>query len=53
LELPGPTGPAFLLKSCWKEEEQKAPRRLTVGRTHTFTLKPFEVLVLEAIPERS
>jgi hypothetical protein len=49
-ELPGPAGPAFLLKSPWKEEVQKSPRRLSVGRPHTFTLKPFEVLVLEAIP---
>ena len=49
-ELPANTPRNYRLASPWKED-RGAPR-LTVhaGEPHTFKLKPFEVLVLEATP---
>jgi hypothetical protein len=52
LELPRPEKRNFLLQSPWKEEKHQKPLRLSAGRAHTFTLKPFEVIFLEAIPEQ-
>lgn len=49
-ELPRQAALNFTLNSPWKETRNSTPLRLMTGRAHTFTLKPFEVLVLEATP---
>jgi hypothetical protein len=37
----------FILKSPWADEADKPAVTLTVGKSHTFKLEPFEVMVLE------
>jgi hypothetical protein len=49
-ELPGQAARRYLLKSPWKEDSAKPGIELSAGQPHTFILKPFEVLVLEAQP---
>ena len=50
-ELPAGATQAYSLKSPWKDAAAAAPIRLTAGASHTFALKPFQVLVLEATPQ--
>jgi hypothetical protein len=51
-ELPASATKRFALKSPWKEDRQQVPFQLTAGQVHNFTLKPFEVVVLDALPVR-
>jgi len=37
----------FTMKSPWADEAGKPAITLTAGKIHTFTLAPFEVLVIE------
>jgi hypothetical protein len=49
-ELPHGAARTFSLKSPWAEEADRAAIVLSAGKEHTFELKPFEVLVFEAMP---
>jgi hypothetical protein len=49
-ELPPKSARRFLARSPWKHDQNGAPVSLTTGHKHTFTLEPFEVLTLEALP---
>jgi hypothetical protein len=49
-ELPPKSARRFLARSPWKYDQNGAPVSLTTGHKHTFTLEPFEVLTLEALP---
>jgi hypothetical protein len=42
---------AYSLKSPWKKDQANPPLRLAAGNSHTFNLKPFEILTFEAAPE--
>lgn len=50
-ELPSNASRSYSLGTPWKKDAAVAPLRLSEGQTHTFKLKPFEVLTLEANPE--
>jgi hypothetical protein len=50
-ELPSGSPRTYLLKSPWKEDAAATPIRATAGEPRSFTLKPFEVLVFDAIPQ--
>lgn len=50
-ELPLPASRAFRAHSPWKQDRDTKPIRLVAGEPYTFSLKPFEVLNLEAFPE--
>jgi hypothetical protein len=50
LELP-PRGPTtYLLKSPWAEDASKPALRAEAGKLLPITLKPFEIVVLDALP---
>ncbi|MBM4027011.1 MAG: enterotoxin [Planctomycetes bacterium] len=49
-ELPEGAAKQYSLKSPWKEDAAKPARTLSAGAEHTFELKPFEVLVFDALP---
>ena len=49
-ELPTGAAQKYSLKSPWKEDANKAVIVLSAGKEHTFELKPFEVLVFNAMP---
>jgi hypothetical protein len=49
-ELPPNSPHRFLARSPWKADQNAAPVSLVAGQQHAFTLKPFEVLTLEALP---
>ena len=49
-ELPSGASRRFVAHSPWKENDGAPAVPLEAGRPHTFTLAPFEVLNLEAIP---
>ena len=49
-ELPANGPLKYDLESPWKKDAGERPLALTAGRPHTFALKPFEVLVFEALP---
>ena len=49
-ELPQGAAPRYALKSPWKSDVATAELPLAAGQEHTFELKPFEVLVLDARP---
>jgi hypothetical protein len=49
-ELPPKSACHFLARSPWKADQNVAPVSLVAGQQHTFTLRPFEVLTLEALP---
>jgi hypothetical protein len=51
LELPPDAPRRFLAHSPWKQERGAPPVSLKAGEEHVFTLQPFEVLTLEALPE--
>jgi len=50
-ELPAGAPRKFLAHSPWRRDREDKPIVLVSGELHTFTLKPFEVLSLEALPE--
>ena len=49
-ELPANATRGYSLHSPWKEDRQQASVRVQAGEAHTFSLKPFEVLVLDGTP---
>jgi hypothetical protein len=49
-ELPSGAPGRFLACSRWNQHGTPAPLALSAGEKHTFTLEPFEVLTLEALP---
>ena len=49
-ELPPGFRLAYTLHSPWKEDREQPSIQVTGGQPHTFSLKPFEVLVLESTP---
>ena len=49
-ELPPESPRRFLASSPWKQDNTAPPTSLEAGQKHTFTLGPFEVLTLEALP---
>ena len=46
-ELPTDAARTYQLRSPWKEDRGLESLRVAAGQPHTFSLKPFEVLVLE------
>jgi hypothetical protein len=46
---PGPQG-GYSLKSPWTKDADSAAIELIAGKEHTFELRPFEVLVFDAMP---
>lgn len=51
-ELPSNFTPAYTLHSPWKEDREQPGVSIMDGQLHTFSLKPFEVLVLEGAASR-
>ena len=49
-ELPDGAAEKYSLKSPWKEDAGSEAIVLKAGKTHTFELKPFDVLVFDATP---
>jgi len=49
-ELPAGAPRSYSLRSPWKEDAALPAIHVTAGRPHAFSLKPFEVLVLDAVP---
>jgi hypothetical protein len=49
-ELPSGAAEKYSLKSPWKEDAGSEATVLSAGEGHTFELKPFEVLVFDAVP---
>ena len=49
-ELPPESPRRFLARSPWRHDNTATPTSLEAGQEHTFTLRPFEVLTLEALP---
>jgi hypothetical protein len=49
-ELPTGAPRNFTAHSPWKSDQNEKPVSLIAGKVHTFHLRPFEVLNLEAIP---
>ena len=49
-ELPTGAVEKYSFKSPWKDDANQAAIVLSAGKTHTFELKPFEVLVFDAAP---
>ncbi len=50
LELPGGAPRSFSARSPWQEDRDQSSVNIEVGTPHSFTLRPFEVLTLEATP---
>ena len=51
-ELPPEAPHRFLASSPWKQDSAATPVSLAAGEKHTFSLSPFEVLTLEALPRQ-
>jgi hypothetical protein len=51
-ELPPNFPPAYTLHSPWKEDREQPSVSLVGGQLHTFSLKPFQVLVFEGAASR-
>ena len=51
-ELPVKSAKQFQARSPWAGDQDSAAISLSAGEKHTFTLRPFEVLNLEALPEK-
>jgi hypothetical protein len=51
-ELPADAARAYQLRSPWKEDSAQDGLRITAGQPHTFSLGPFEVLVLDGAPAK-
>ena len=49
-ELPKGAAQKYSLKSPWKKDAAEAAIAVRAGTEHTFELKPFEVLVFDAMP---
>jgi len=49
-ELPSRAARRFVAKSPWKQDGGATPVSLEAGEAHSFALRPFEVLTLEAVP---
>ncbi|MBN1507943.1 MAG: hypothetical protein JW955_13915 [Sedimentisphaerales bacterium] len=49
-ELPEGAAQKYSLKSPWKSDVSMPPVELSAGREHIFELKPFDVLVFDAMP---
>ncbi len=49
-ELPEGAAKKFTARSPWKKDQALKPVALVAGKVHTFHLRPFEVLNLEALP---
>jgi hypothetical protein len=49
-ELPANAARAYSLHSPWKEDRQQPGVSVKAGEAHRFSLKPFEVLVLDGTP---
>ncbi len=52
-ELPENAAQRYVLKSPWKTDTGKQPITLDASKSHTFSLKPFEVLVFDANPVKT
>ncbi|NUQ63985.1 MAG: enterotoxin [Pirellulales bacterium] len=52
-ELPAGAPRTYYLQSPWRDHRDAPRTRLTAGKAHRFDLAPYEVLVLEALPQRS
>ncbi|MFA7004210.1 MAG: enterotoxin [Verrucomicrobiia bacterium] len=50
-ELPPGAATKFTLKSPWAEDAQKPALAAEAGKPVRFTLKPFEILVFDAVPQ--
>ncbi len=51
-ELPSGAARKFSARSPWLQHRQRQTILLVAGEKYTFTLKPFEVLNLEALPQK-
>jgi len=51
-ELPSGAARNYRAKSPWKSDAGKPAVVLRAGEPHTFALQPFEVVVLDAAPQR-
>jgi hypothetical protein len=51
-ELPAEAARTYLAHSPWVADAPAPSIQLEAGRLHVFTLKPFEVITLEAQPQR-
>lgn len=49
-ELPNGASQKYALRSSWKKDVDKGEIVLSAGEVHTFEMKPFEVLVFDAMP---
>lgn len=49
-ELPGNAPEYYVARRVWKNEASKPEIQLRAGQPHSFSLAPFEVLTLEAVP---
>jgi hypothetical protein len=49
-ELPRRVSHHFLVRSPWEQNSSAIPASLVAGQKHAFSLGPFEVLTLEALP---
>jgi hypothetical protein len=49
-DLPAGASKKYMAHSPWKKDQSLKPVALVAGKAHTFHLRPFEVLNLEAIP---
>jgi len=49
-ELPADAPQRFQAHSPWKIDKQEMAVTLLSGKSHRFTLQPFQVLTLEAVP---
>jgi hypothetical protein len=50
-ELPSGVPGRFMARNRWTQDRTATPLALAAGQQHTFTLGPFEVVTLEALPE--
>ena len=51
-ELPAGTPRRYRLQSPWNELQERARVTVAAGQVHQFKLAPYEVLVVEALPEK-
>lgn len=49
-ELPAESTRSYVLHSPWKEDARQSSVHVDAGQLHEFSLRPFEVLVLEGAP---
>ena len=52
LELPANVPRSYRAHSPWKSEASQPAILMTAGKPHTFSLAPFEVIVLDLLPDR-